>query len=242
MICNSCGRRFGRRRHPLLHPLRGRASPQPGRRDPRHVRNVAVWPRTGVSLPAATTCAPGAAINDAGGRAMAADICSAPGRTAGGGPKRGGCDHAGCRRDRRRTRQARHLGQGPRAPTRPGRGWRRTGRNAIQAHEESRWGKLAGYFWGPIPWMIEAAALISLLRRDWPDFAVVTGLLLYNAAVGFWQDNKAANALAALKKGLGAEGARAARRPVALDRRRRAGAGRRGHRQPPARSCRPICC
>src|SRR3954463_1766059 len=76
------------------------------------------------------------------------------------------------------------------------------GPNAIQAHEASRWGKLAGYFWGPIPWMIEAAALISFLRRDWPDFAVVTGLLLYNAAIGFWQDNKAANALAALKKGL----------------------------------------
>jgi magnesium-transporting ATPase (P-type) len=50
--------------------------------------------------------------------------------------------------------------------------------------------------------MIEAAALISLLRQDWPDFGVVTGLLLYNAAVGFWQDNKAASALAALKKGL----------------------------------------
>ena len=89
--------------------------------------------------------------------------------------------------------------------------------------------KLVGYFWGPIPWMIEAAALISLLRRDWPDFAVVAGLLLYNAAVGFWQDNKAANALAALKKGLALEGARAARRPVAVDRRRRAGAGRHRH-------------
>ncbi|WP_295428673.1 plasma-membrane proton-efflux P-type ATPase [uncultured Thiodictyon sp.] len=76
------------------------------------------------------------------------------------------------------------------------------GPNAIVAHEESRWTKLIGYFWGPIPWMIEAAALISLARADWPDFAVVTGLLLYNAAVGFWQDNKAANALAALKKGL----------------------------------------
>ena len=50
--------------------------------------------------------------------------------------------------------------------------------------------------------MIEAAALISLARKDWPDFFVVTGLLLYNAAVGFWQDNKAASALAALKKGL----------------------------------------
>ena len=78
----------------------------------------------------------------------------------------------------------------------------KVGPNAIIAHEESRWTKLIGYFWGPIPWMIEAAALISLARRDWPDFAVVTSLLLYNAAVGFWQDNKAANALAALKKGL----------------------------------------
>ena len=78
----------------------------------------------------------------------------------------------------------------------------KVGPNAIVAKEESRWTKLIGYFWGPIPWMIEAAAIISLARLDWPDFSVVTGLLLYNAAVGFWQDNKAANALAALKKGL----------------------------------------
>ena len=78
----------------------------------------------------------------------------------------------------------------------------RYGRNAIEAHTESRWHKLAGYFWGPLPWMIEAAALISLFRRDWSDFFVVGGLLFYNAAVGFWQDNKASNALDALKKGL----------------------------------------
>lgn len=76
------------------------------------------------------------------------------------------------------------------------------GPNSIQIHEDSRWKKLLGYFWGPIPWMIEIASIISLARLDWPDFAVITGLLLYNAAVGFWQDNKAANALAALKKGL----------------------------------------
>ena len=60
----------------------------------------------------------------------------------------------------------------------------RYGRNAIEAHTESRWRKLATYFWGPLPWMIEAAALISLLRQDWSDFLVVTGLLVYNAAVG----------------------------------------------------------
>ncbi len=79
------------------------------------------------------------------------------------------------------------------------------GPNAIEAHEQSKWKKLLGYFWGPIPWMIEAAALISLFRQDWPDFAVITVLLLYNAIVGFWQDNKAANALAALQKGLAAK-------------------------------------
>ena len=76
------------------------------------------------------------------------------------------------------------------------------GPNALEDRTESKWHKLASYFWGPLPFLIEAAAIISALRRDWPDFAVVAGLLLYNAVVGFWQDNKAANALAALKKGL----------------------------------------
>ena len=55
----------------------------------------------------------------------------------------------------------------------------RYGRNAIVAKTESRWKKLAAYFWGPLPWMIEAAALISLVRQDWSDFAVVAGLLSY---------------------------------------------------------------
>ena len=76
------------------------------------------------------------------------------------------------------------------------------GPNALEDKTESKWRRLLTYFWGPLPFLIEAAAIISALRRDWPDFGVVTGLLLYNAAVGFWQDNKAANALAALKKGL----------------------------------------
>ena len=76
------------------------------------------------------------------------------------------------------------------------------GPNSITAREEPLWHKLVGYFWGPIPWMIEAAAIISLLRQDWADFFVVTGLLVYNALVGFWQDAKAAGALRALRDSL----------------------------------------
>ncbi len=76
------------------------------------------------------------------------------------------------------------------------------GPNAIVAEEESLLRKLLGYFWGPIPWMIEAAAVLSLLVQHWIDFAIITVLLLYNAGIGFWQERKAANALAALKKGL----------------------------------------
>ncbi|MEM7224629.1 MAG: plasma-membrane proton-efflux P-type ATPase [Pseudomonadota bacterium] len=76
------------------------------------------------------------------------------------------------------------------------------GRNAIEAAEESLLKKLFGYFWGPIPWMIEIAAVLSLLVQHWADFVIILVLLIYNALIGFWQERKAANALAALKKGL----------------------------------------
>jgi H+-transporting ATPase len=59
--------------------------------------------------------------------------------------------------------------------------------------------KFLGYFWGPIPWMIEVAAVLSLVVRHWADFGVITLLLVFNAVVGFWQERKAGNAVEALK-------------------------------------------
>ncbi|MBE0649867.1 MAG: plasma-membrane proton-efflux P-type ATPase [Bacteroidales bacterium] len=56
-----------------------------------------------------------------------------------------------------------------------------------------------GYFWGPIPWMIEIAAILSLVVKHWTDFFVIFTLLLFNAGIGFWQEMKASNALDALK-------------------------------------------
>ncbi len=70
--------------------------------------------------------------------------------------------------------------------------------------------KLLGYFWGPIPWMIEAALGLSAAVRDWANTAIIGVLLLSNAAVGFWEEFQAGNAIDALKKKL-ALGARALR-------------------------------
>ncbi len=62
--------------------------------------------------------------------------------------------------------------------------------------------KFLGYFWGPIPWMIEIAAVLSAIIRHWEDLLIILILLLINAIVGFWQENKADNAIEMLKKKL----------------------------------------
>jgi H+-transporting ATPase len=76
------------------------------------------------------------------------------------------------------------------------------GRNEISEHKVNPLLKFLGYFWGPIPWMIEAAAVLSLVVRHWADFVIIAVLLLFNAMVGFWQEHKADNALEALKRQL----------------------------------------
>ena len=50
--------------------------------------------------------------------------------------------------------------------------------------------------------MIEAAALMALIVRDWGDFTMITSLLLFNALLGFWEEHEASNALDALKSSL----------------------------------------
>jgi H+-transporting ATPase len=59
--------------------------------------------------------------------------------------------------------------------------------------------KFLSYFWGPIPWMIEVAAMLSAVVRHWEDFWIILALLLMNAGVGFWEEYQAGNAIAALK-------------------------------------------
>src|ERR1700728_3396447 len=59
--------------------------------------------------------------------------------------------------------------------------------------------KFLGYFWGPIPWMIEVAVVLSAVVRHWPDFFIILVLLIANATIGFWEEHQAGNAIEALK-------------------------------------------
>jgi H+-transporting ATPase len=75
----------------------------------------------------------------------------------------------------------------------------KVGPNALPETHKSIIIRFLAYFWGPIPWMIEIAAILSLIVKHWTDFFVILTLLLFNAGIGFWQEMKASNALEALK-------------------------------------------
>ncbi len=76
------------------------------------------------------------------------------------------------------------------------------GENALQEQRKNPLLKFFGYFWGPIPWMIEIAAVLSGVTQRWEDFGIIVAMLLLNAGVGFFEENKADNAIEALKRRL----------------------------------------
>jgi H+-transporting ATPase len=76
------------------------------------------------------------------------------------------------------------------------------GPNEIPVEHRSLLLEIGSHFWGPIPWMIEAALVLTGVVQHWTDFAIIGVLLVMNGAVGFWEEHQAGNAIAALKEQL----------------------------------------
>ncbi|HHH35436.1 MAG TPA: plasma-membrane proton-efflux P-type ATPase [Gammaproteobacteria bacterium] len=76
------------------------------------------------------------------------------------------------------------------------------GLNRIETREKTWWQRLLARFWGPIPWMIETAAVLSAVVQRWEDFVIIVIMLLVNAFVDFYQESKALNAIEVLKSKL----------------------------------------
>jgi len=73
------------------------------------------------------------------------------------------------------------------------------GSNEIAEYRTNPLLKFLSYFWGPIPWMIEIAVILSGAVGHWPDFSIILLLLAANGAVGYTEERQAGNAIAALK-------------------------------------------
>ena len=76
------------------------------------------------------------------------------------------------------------------------------GCNEIVEPKRNHWKRFIGYFTGSIAFLIEAAAILSAALRDWLNLGIITALLLVNALIGYWQEEKAESAVDALKSTL----------------------------------------
>eukprot|EP01137_Pigoraptor_chileana_P006979 Opistho-2@51916 len=76
------------------------------------------------------------------------------------------------------------------------------GRNEITEVKQSKLLKFLLYFWGPIAFLIEAAAILAAALKDWLDFGIIMGLLFVNAFIGYIEETRAESALDALRQTL----------------------------------------
>jgi len=78
----------------------------------------------------------------------------------------------------------------------------KSGPNAMPDTAVPAWRMALAKFWAPVPWMLEAAIILQAALHEYVEAAVIAGLLVFNAALGFFQEGRAQATLAALKSRL----------------------------------------
>jgi len=56
-----------------------------------------------------------------------------------------------------------------------------------------------GKFWSPVPWLLEFAIVLQVVLHKYLEAEVIAGLLIFNAALAYFQESRAQDTLAALK-------------------------------------------
>jgi H+-transporting ATPase len=75
----------------------------------------------------------------------------------------------------------------------------KSGPNAIPDTSVNPIGMALEKFWAPVPWMLEAAIVVELVLGKYVEAAIIAFLLVFNAALGLFQESRARATLAALK-------------------------------------------
>jgi H+-transporting ATPase len=78
----------------------------------------------------------------------------------------------------------------------------KVGPNATPDTVERPLRRALGKFWAPVPWMLEAAIVLQVVLGKDVEAAIIAALLLFNAALGLFQESRAQATLAALKSRL----------------------------------------
>lgn len=76
------------------------------------------------------------------------------------------------------------------------------GPNAVPEEKPQILRDVLDKFWAPVPWMLEAAVLLQLVLGERVEAGILSALLVFNAALGFFQESRAQAALAALRSRL----------------------------------------
>ncbi len=76
------------------------------------------------------------------------------------------------------------------------------GHNEIEERHQKAWIRFCKKFWGVTPWLLELIILLSWYLGKFLNLYIISALLVFNAILGFAQEEKAGRAVESLRKSL----------------------------------------